>query len=135
LSSWFFVPQALHDVYSPNRAAGQADLSVLAPGFAVYDTWSFHYENNGMNEDDQWFDGTKMQPASAFASQSWRSTVDQGTDGLDNNRILGVDDVNERETTPPYDKPLRGAQVLIRAYERDSRAIRQVKVNQHFMAE
>ena len=31
---------------------------------------------------------------------------------MDNNRILGVDDIKERETTPPYDKPLRGMQVL-----------------------
>jgi hypothetical protein len=36
---------------------------------------------------------------------------------------------------PPYDKPLRGAQVLVRVYERDSRAVRQVRVNQHFMPE
>ena len=49
--------------------------------------------------------------------------------------INGIDDVGERETTPPYDKPLRGMQVLIRTYEHDSRAIRQVRVNQHFMAE
>jgi hypothetical protein len=43
--------------------------------------------------------------------------------------------VGERETVPPYDKPLRGVQLLLRAYERDSRAIRQVRVNQHFMPE
>jgi hypothetical protein len=133
--SWFFDPQGLHDVYANSRTAAQRDLSLLAPGFAVYDTWSFHYENNGVNEDANWFDGTKMQPASAFATQTWRVAIDQGTDGLDNNGALGVDDVNERETTPPYDKPLRGMQVLIRTYEHDSRAIRQVRVNQHFMAE
>ena len=39
------------------------------------------------------------------------------------------------ETAPPYDKPLRGVQVLMRVYEPDSRAIRQVRVNQHFMQE
>jgi hypothetical protein len=133
--SWFFDPQGLHDVYVNSRTGTQKDLSLLAPGFAVYDTWSFHYENNGVNEDAQWFDGNIMKPASAFATQTWRATIDQGTDGLDNNGALGVDDVNERETTPPYDKPLRGMQVLIRTYEHDSRAIRQVKVNQHFMAE
>ena len=48
---------------------------------------------------------------------------------------LGIDDVGERETVPPYDKPLRGVQLIIRAYERDSRAIKQVRVNQHFMPE
>jgi hypothetical protein len=103
----------------------------LAPGYSVYDTWSFHYENNGVDEDAD-------------------SVVDQGTDGLDgvgryanpapppatvNDTRLGVDDVGERETTPPYDKPLRGVQVILRAYERDSRSIRQVRVNQHFMPE
>jgi hypothetical protein len=122
---WFFTPRGLSDVYG----------NLLAPGYAVYDTWSFHYENNGMNEDEIWFDGTNWKPASTPPTQSWRKDIDQGTDGLDNNRALGVDDVNERETTPPYDKPLRGMQVLIRTYERDSRAIRQVRVNQHFMQE
>ena len=49
--------------------------------------------------------------------------------------VLGVDDIGERETVPPYDRPLRGIQVLVRVYEPDSRAIRQVRVNQHFMPE
>ncbi len=119
---WFFYPRGLMDVKG----------NLLAPGYCVYDTWSFHYENDGIDEDQ---DANKL--------------VDQGTNGLDDvgnyydpvqNKIipdtrLGPDDVGERETTPPYDKPLRGMQVLIRAYERDSRAIRQVRVNQHFMPE
>jgi len=29
----------------------------------------------------------------------------------------GPDDVGERETAPPYDKPLRGMQVIMRVYE------------------
>ncbi|MCC7473984.1 MAG: hypothetical protein IT425_01200, partial [Pirellulales bacterium] len=111
---WFFAARPLVDVFG----------NALAPGFAVYDTWSFHYENNGLNEDGD-------------------ATIDEGTNGLDNDGHyagttavrLGVDDVGERETTPPYDKPLRGVQVILRAYERDSRTIRQVRVNQHFMQE
>ena len=123
---WFFTPRALSDVYLSARPAGQEFLSQLAPGYAVYDTWSFHYENNGLDEDG---DGL----------------IDEGTNGLDspghypdslNPQVrLGVDDVGERETAPPYDKPLRGMQVLLRAYERDSRQIRQIRVNQHFMPE
>jgi type II secretory pathway pseudopilin PulG len=121
---WFFVPRTLSDV-SGNQ---------LAPGYAVYDTWSFHYENNGVNED-------------ADSNAAGLPLIDEGTDGLDGmgnyvqgasivpDTRLGVDDVGERETTPPYDKPLRGAQVLVRVYERDSRAVRQVRVNQHFMPE
>lgn len=134
---WFFTPRGLMDVYGTN----------LAPGYAVYDTWSFHYENNGINEDGYWTDGNtwhaydptsgkwKTKPPLNNTSLSWHEAVDQGTDGLDNDGFLGPDDIGERETTPPYDKPLRGLQVLIRTYERDSRAIRQVRVNQHFMAE
>ena len=122
---WFFYPRGVSDVFGHNRS----------PGYCVYDTWSFHYENNGVDEDGN-------------------GVADQGTNGLDDAdfrtvtpfdafntaapfdfAINGVDDVGERETTPPYDKPLRGMQALIRTYERDSRAIRQVRVNQHFMQE
>jgi hypothetical protein len=48
---------------------------------------------------------------------------------------LGPDDVGERETRPPYDRPLRGVQALLRIFERDSRQIRQVTVNQNFVPE
>ena len=61
--------------------------------------------------------------------------VDQATMPTRRAQSLGVDDIGERETMPPYDKPLRGVQVSIRAYERDSRVIRQMRVNQHFMPE
>ena len=140
---WFFAPpMELAVALARNSTVlhGGALIDVygrqLAPGFAVYDTWSFHYENDGVDEDLD----TKV-------------VIDQGTDGLDglghylnptppaippftvDDTRLGVDDVGERETTPPYDKPLRGVQLLIRAYERDSRSIKQVRVNQHFMPE
>ena len=121
-ASWFFDLRGLNDVYG----------YLKSPGYCVYDTWSFHYENDGIDQDQS-------------------GVVDQGTNGLDDNdfgthdpddefdlqdfAINGVDDVRERETSPPYDKPLRGMQALIRTYERDSRAIRQVRVNQHFMQE
>jgi hypothetical protein len=70
-------------------------------------------------------------------------SIDEGVNGFDDFGHysdgtfvrLGPDDVGERETAPPYDKPLRGMQVMVRVYERDSRAIRQVRVNQHFMPE
>jgi hypothetical protein len=127
----------LSDVYLDSRAPDHAWRSQLAPGYAAYDTWSFHYENNGLNEDRFRFS----------ESGSWDAVdnaIDEGTNGLEDSGHysddwdeirLGVDDVGERETVPPYDKPLRGMQVLIRTYEPDSRAIRQVRVNQHFMPE
>jgi hypothetical protein len=111
----------------------------LAPGYAVYDTWCFNYENNGVNEDED--SGTTGQPL-----------IDEGVNGFDDPdprggddprlidhandvAVLGIDDVGEYETAPPYDKPLRGVQVVVRTYELDSRAIRQVRVNQHFLPE
>jgi prepilin-type N-terminal cleavage/methylation domain-containing protein len=127
---WFFAARALSDVYG----------NQLAPGYAVFDTWSFHYENNGLNEDHD-------------VDASGNAMIDEGTNGLDDRdpRIagsdvdkvdhvndiatLGPDDVGERETAPPYDKPLRGVQVLLRLYERDSRQVRQVSVNQSFVPE
>jgi prepilin-type N-terminal cleavage/methylation domain-containing protein len=123
---WFAQARGVSDIYG----------ILLTPGYSVYDTWSFHYENNGVNEDND--NNTAGQPL-----------IDEGTNGLDDPGVywnpatlsydiairLGPDDVGERETVPPYDKPLRGVQVLIRTYELDSRAIRQVRVNQHFLPE
>ena len=133
---WFFHSGALHDVYMSSRPTSQEYASQLGPGFNVYDTWSFHYEYDGVNEDQYRHNGAYWELA--------ESSTDEATNGLDdpgdysdaiNAARLGVDDVGERETTPPYDRPLRGVQVILRAYERDSRAIRQVRVNQHFMPE
>jgi hypothetical protein len=112
----------------------------------VYDTWSFHYENDGINEDGDEVEiatGKWKLVSKPPADPGYVASIDEGTNGLDDYGHysdgtfirLGIDDVGERETTPPYDKPLRGMQVLIRTYEHDSRAIRQVRVNQHFMQE
>jgi prepilin-type N-terminal cleavage/methylation domain-containing protein len=138
---WFFVPRALSDVLG----------NQLAPGYAVYDTWSFHYENNGVNEDSDEVELVSGAPTWQIDNNNGMGmpSIDEATNGLedfghyqnagtttiDNVTRLGVDDVGERETAPPYDRPLRGVQVLMRVYEPDSRAIRQVRVNQHFMQE
>ena len=108
--------------------------------YRVYDTWSFHYENNGINEDGD------TDPVTGAP------LVDEATNGFDNlgeyavvpatnppttviDTRHGVDDAGERETSPPYDVPLRGMQVRLRAYERDSRQVREVGVKQHFVPE
>jgi prepilin-type N-terminal cleavage/methylation domain-containing protein len=119
--------------------------SQLGPGKqGVYDTWSTHYEANGLDEDG---DGTP----------------DQGSDGIDNPRIPGNpasvngkvdeppvdvsggglndgnaynepgDDPGEVETSPPYPYPLRGIEVRIRCYEPASRQVRQVTVRHTFV--
>ena len=128
---WFFTARALSDVYGTQ----------LAPGYAVFDTWSFHYENDGLNEDQINSTvqvGCRQTRWSTKAPTGW--TIPEPISMPRPERSppdtrLGPDDVGERETAPPYDKPLRGVQVILRLYERDSRQIRQVSVNQSFVPE
>jgi type II secretory pathway component PulJ len=100
---------------------GSSDLSAFAgPGNAkaglarVYDTWSFHYEHDGV---DQFGDGN----------------VDMATNGFDDNDNGIVDDPAEMETSPPYPVPLRAIQIKIRVFEPDSRQIREVTVVHDFL--
>ena len=81
---------------------------------AVYDTWSFHYEHDGIDQDN---DGL----------------VDEGANGLDDDGQNGVDDIFERETSPPYPVPLRGMRVKLRIYEPDTRQIREASVTRSFV--
>lgn len=81
----------------------------------TYDTWSTHYEANGLNEDGD-------------------ALTDEGTDGLDNTPVNSlVDESTEQETSPPYPYPLRGVEVRIRVYEPSSRQVRQVTVRHTFV--
>ncbi|MFM8284288.1 MAG: type II secretion system protein J [Planctomycetaceae bacterium] len=93
----------------------------------TYDTWSTHYEANGVDEDGV-------------------AGVDQGANGLDDEipaRSRGVashpadgvaDDRGEMETSAPYPFPLRGVEIRIRCYEPDARQVRQVTVRHAFVA-
>jgi hypothetical protein len=108
------APPAL---YSYQHLAGwhPSQPNTLTDYPAVYDTWSFHYENDGI---DQGGLGTG---------------IDEGTNGLDDDNANGVDDMGERETAPPYDVPLRGIQVKLRVYEPDTRNIRETTVTRNFV--
>jgi prepilin-type N-terminal cleavage/methylation domain-containing protein len=103
---------------TPLFASAPPSLSGLASSHSagpfVYDTWSWHYENDGV---DQFGD----------------SKIDLGTNGLDDDGINGVDDIGERETMPPYPSPLRGIRVTIRVYEPSSQQVRQVTVVQDYL--
>jgi len=96
--------------------------SLAARGF-IYDTWSTHYEHDGIDQDQGMDNG---------------AGVDQGTNGFDDVMVgttatNGIDDVTERETMPPYPVPLRGIQVKIRSYEPTTRQIRETTVVQDFL--
>ncbi|HEY2841757.1 MAG TPA: prepilin-type N-terminal cleavage/methylation domain-containing protein [Pirellulales bacterium] len=83
---------------------------------AIYDTWSTHYERDGIDQDGIY-------------------GADQGTNGVDDNNDGLIDDLSEQEAAPPYRIPLRGLQVKIRCFDPDSKQIREVTVVQEFLPE
>jgi len=116
------------------RAAGWSQFSGMPKSKSklyygsvpIYDycTWSTHYERNGVDEDGD-------------------NQTDEGTNGFDDLVTVGasqiyrygVDDAEERETSPPYPVPLRGIQIRIRTWDPDSRQIRQATVVSDFVPE
>jgi type II secretory pathway pseudopilin PulG len=89
---------------------------------AVYDTWSTHYEQDGINQRLSW------EPGSAYP-------VDAGSDGVDNDNLNGADDAGEQEAPPPYAAPLRAIQIKIRVFDPDSRQVREVTLEHEFLPE
>jgi len=106
------LADAWFDQFPQNVSADGKSLSL-----PTWDTWPLHYEHDGVDQDDG---GT---------------LIDEGTDGLDNDNANGVDDPNERETRPPYERPLRGIRITVRVYEPDTRQVRQISVIQNFASE
>ncbi len=83
----------------------------------TWDSWSPHYEYNGVNDDAV-------------------PTIDQGTNGLDDGGIANVvDDEEERETMPPYPYPIRALRLTMRGIEKSTRNIRQVTITSSFVPE
>jgi prepilin-type N-terminal cleavage/methylation domain-containing protein len=83
---------------------------------STYDTWSFHYEHDGLDTDND-----------------VPTLIDEGVDGIDNDGSYGADDLMERETSPPYPVPLRGIQVQVRLYEPSSQAVKQATITANFV--
>jgi prepilin-type N-terminal cleavage/methylation domain-containing protein len=102
--SSYVTPSTTSDFSGPGAQTG-------LPG--VYDTWSTHYESNGINESS--------------------TGTDSGSNGLDDDTDGVVDEPDEADAPPPYNVPLRGIQIKIRVYEPDSRQVREVTVVQDFM--
>jgi prepilin-type N-terminal cleavage/methylation domain-containing protein len=98
------------------RTWNSGSASALENGLSrTYDTWSTHYEANGVDDDR---DGL----------------VDEGTDGVDNNNDGVPDDPDEAETFAPYPVRLRGLEVRIRCYDPASRQIRQTTLRHSFLS-
>ena len=101
------VPGARTDPFPPAGKTAFQSAGVMVSGThrlpATYDTWSRHYEFNGVDEDG---DGKADE---------------------------GLDDAIDTETSPPYPVPLRGVEVRIRCYEPSSRQVRQVTIRNSFV--
>ncbi len=112
-------PSAVFNYVNPTaRPSGASYFNTTSTSTRVYDTWSLHYENNGVDEDS---DGTY-----------W----DAGTNGLDDGPAPNpnglVDDQSEFDTLPPYSAPLRGIRITLRVYEPNSKQIREAVIIQNF---
>ncbi|HYO25487.1 MAG TPA: hypothetical protein VEQ85_11130 [Lacipirellulaceae bacterium] len=104
----------------------QAGWHPLRPGLYrddpfTYDTWTWHYENDGRDQDNRDNDNNVT------------TGVDEGANGIDDNDAHGIDDVMERESSPPYPVPLRGVKVILRTYELAARQVREVSVTHSFV--
>ena len=97
-------------------ASMETKSKLTAPN--TYDTWSDHYEFNGIDEDSQ------------YGVDQKNNMIDDEIDD-DPNGI--IDDAEELETSPPYPVPLRGLEVRIRIYDTSTRQVRQVTVRHTFV--
>jgi Tfp pilus assembly protein PilE len=91
--------------------------STTGPTLATFDPWSYHYEHDGI-----------QQPRGG-------NNPDAGTNGFDDDGNGIVDDIGERETSPPYPVPLRGIKIRIRCYEPDSRQVHEISIIHSFVPE
>jgi hypothetical protein len=100
--------------------------SLSIPAAAIYDTGSWSYEHDGIDQDyNNFYD----------INNNLLNITDQGTNGVDDNLDGVVDDPGELEAPPPYTAPLRGIQVKIRCFDPDSKQIREVTIIQEFVSE
>ncbi len=155
--SYFSGPPSFRMVGGNVKYLGVPILWTLGTGYC---TWSTHYERNGVDEDGdglgpdlKWgkatVDDDNNGTTDDISEAGWPGSddlVDEGTNGFDDiypdisgntwsNAVNGVDDVDERETSPPYPVPLRGIQVRIRAVEPDTRQVKQATVVSDFIPE
>jgi hypothetical protein len=118
--------------YSNSKLANPFDTTALSSTFglnwnhvglrdSVYDTWSFHYEN----------DGVQQFPSSYYTSGLLY--MDGDTNGFDDNSDGVIDDPGEAETSAPYPVPLYGIRVTIRVYEPSARQVQQRTIEQDFL--
>ena len=136
------LPRAAFGFGTPNNPlSGYSPVGVQYP--AVYDTWSRHYEYDGVDNDgdgriDEGTDGIDNN-GNGFIDEENVDGVDpttgaqNGVPGVDLNADGIDDDIGEREAPPPFAAPLRGIKITIRVMEQDSRQVREVTILHEFL--
>jgi type II secretory pathway pseudopilin PulG len=123
----------------PLNNQGNGTLSWTEAMACVYDTWSDHYEHDGIDNDcDQVIDeGTNgvddpeyvvsLQNPVSIDHLQWGRIMHSNVTGTGTAFYnSGIDDAREQEAPPPYPHALRGIQIRIRVLENDSKQVREV---------
>ena len=107
------LPTSTLTLLSAGGAAKSGLQKTSATGTATYDTWSNHFESNGIDDDGS-------------------LGIDQGSNGVDDNSNGLPDDANEDEVPPPYGRRVPSIEVRIRCFDPASKQIRQTTVRRQF---
>jgi hypothetical protein len=103
-----FTPFQLFGMHWANIAQAGTNLVPVRKLDVIpltYDTWSTHYESNGINDDSEDKNANGVLDAGEDTNGNnvldGDSLIDEGTNGLDDNNDGIPDDPAERETSPP----------------------------------
>ena len=117
--SWLPDPRSqLRATTLPGMLATTSQRYFQFGNYRTYDTWTIEYERDGLNQ-----------------NYEVNNLIDEGLNGIDDNNTGGVDDTQELETAPPYPYPLRGFQVIVRAFKNGQQQMRQFTVSHDFTPE
>ena len=117
--SWLPDPRSqLRTVTLPGMLLATSQRYFQFANYRTYDTWTIEYERDGLNQ-----------------NSGVNALIDEGLNGIDDNATGGVDDIQEAETAPPYPYPLRGFQVIVRAFQNSQQQMRQFTVSHDFTPE
>jgi len=100
----------------------------------TWDTWSTHYETDGVDQDASEPTNTGIDQGANGFDDDADGVIDNGPVDLDlDGAITRPSEGGEHETSPPYPYPLRGIEVRLRCYERSSRQVRQITIRHTFV--
>ena len=113
---------------------GRSSLNGTIAKPRTWDTWSTHYESDGIDQDNRY----GIDQGSNGLDDNGDGVVDNGDVDLNADGVLPVfpdptGELGELEAPPPYPFPLRGIEVRLRCYEATSRQVRQITIRHSFV--